>query len=437
MFNKYKPGGNGVGACSIAARRAKNRRSTVCVRGTEQCFPCQPFMGQKTNALNSCLAANMPERPPVWSHENFNPQNTRQSMQNGIDSYETTETWKFTPDAESQHFNENQLVIGPTGIVYTIDNGGTIYALVDNGGTFSVLFSRSTGYSSLRPPTIGLDNIMYFSATNTVKSITKINTSSPSSGWTFTSTSLSSPFDMTSPYPPIIGEDGKIFVSTANGYIVAINGKNGAPLWTYHSSTNNIIYLAIGHNGVIYAVEYRTSKLVAMAQSGGVLWILTTNTTFSNFSVPVVGRDGTIYVVSSEKVWAFTDNGSSGSENWGLTIDSTLNPSISIGLNNRLYVSYGSHIAAITDNVTSGQINWSIDVGFSGITDITLGRNGTLYFTSAYTKLTSVGDLGDTAVVNWSEYVDSGGNSSACSIGLNGTIYFGGDHNMVLARGVR
>lgn len=436
MFNKYKPGGNGVGACSIAARRAKNRRATVCVRGTDQCFPCQPFMGQKTNLLNACLAANMPEPPPIWSHENFNPQNTRQSMLNGIESYETTETWKFTPDAENQHFNENQFVIGKTGIIYTVDNGGTIYALVDNGGSFSVLFSRSTGYSSLRPPTIGLDNIMYFSATNTVKSITNINTSSPSIGWTFTSTSLSSPFEMTSPYPPIIGDYGNLFVSTTNGYIVAINKKNGALLWTYHSSTNNFIYLAIGHNGVIYAVEHGTSKLVAISQSGSVLWTLTTTTSFSSFSVPVIGHDGTIYIVSSEKVWAFTDNGHSGSEKWGLTVDSTLNRSISIGgLNNRLYVSYGSHVAAITDNVTSGQINWSIDTGVAGITAITIGRNGTLYFSSAYTRLTSVSDLGDTAIVNWADYIESGGNSSSCAIGLNGTIYFGGDHSMVIARG--
>ena len=28
--NKYKPGGGGVGASSIAIRRAKNRLSTVC-----------------------------------------------------------------------------------------------------------------------------------------------------------------------------------------------------------------------------------------------------------------------------------------------------------------------------------------------------------------------------------------------------------------------
>ena len=48
LYNKYKPGQGGVGASSIANRRAKNRLATVCT-GTNKCFPCFSSIGQYSN----------------------------------------------------------------------------------------------------------------------------------------------------------------------------------------------------------------------------------------------------------------------------------------------------------------------------------------------------------------------------------------------------
>jgi len=47
FYNKYKPGTGGVGASSIANRRAKNRLATVCV--SHNCFPCYNTLGQYSN----------------------------------------------------------------------------------------------------------------------------------------------------------------------------------------------------------------------------------------------------------------------------------------------------------------------------------------------------------------------------------------------------
>lgn len=47
LYNKFKPGTGGVGASSIANRRAKNRLATVCT--TKNCFPCYPTLGQYNN----------------------------------------------------------------------------------------------------------------------------------------------------------------------------------------------------------------------------------------------------------------------------------------------------------------------------------------------------------------------------------------------------
>jgi hypothetical protein len=50
LYNKYKPGTGGVGASSIAVRRAKNRLSTVC--STNNCFPCYMTLGQYNKNYN-------------------------------------------------------------------------------------------------------------------------------------------------------------------------------------------------------------------------------------------------------------------------------------------------------------------------------------------------------------------------------------------------
>ena len=47
LYNKWKPGQGGVGASSIANRRAKNRLSTVCTE--QKCFPCYTTLGQYSN----------------------------------------------------------------------------------------------------------------------------------------------------------------------------------------------------------------------------------------------------------------------------------------------------------------------------------------------------------------------------------------------------
>lgn len=47
LYNKYKPGTGGVGASSIATRRAKNRLASIC--NANDCFPYYMTLGQYSN----------------------------------------------------------------------------------------------------------------------------------------------------------------------------------------------------------------------------------------------------------------------------------------------------------------------------------------------------------------------------------------------------
>lgn len=46
LYNKYKPGQGGVGASSIANRRAKNRLASVCGGENGKCGPFYPYLGR-------------------------------------------------------------------------------------------------------------------------------------------------------------------------------------------------------------------------------------------------------------------------------------------------------------------------------------------------------------------------------------------------------
>lgn len=48
-YNKYKPGVNGIGASSIANRRAKNRLASVCTNNNSQCSAFYQYLGRYDN----------------------------------------------------------------------------------------------------------------------------------------------------------------------------------------------------------------------------------------------------------------------------------------------------------------------------------------------------------------------------------------------------
>lgn len=46
FYNQYRPGMGGIGANSIATRRAKMNRATIC-DANGNCFPCYSTLGQQ------------------------------------------------------------------------------------------------------------------------------------------------------------------------------------------------------------------------------------------------------------------------------------------------------------------------------------------------------------------------------------------------------
>jgi hypothetical protein len=370
----------------------------------------------------------------IWPYINLNNKNNRQSIYNGPSSTNPP-LLKWSYEAPSgASFNENQLVIGPTGIIYIAEDNGAIYALQDSGISASLLFSYDTGYPSLLPPVIGTNNIMYFAGTNMIKAVQNINTNIPSVLW---SLPITSP-PLTNPKTPIIGSNNTMYLSTSNGYIFAINNiySTGTLKWSYNiSGANPISNLAIGSDGTIYATAFR--YMYAVTDNGvsyTLKWTSPLLSPGSGLSAPSIGPDGTIYTMYSNTIYAV--NASDGTKKWtsGLVVGSlSLYGFISISNNGTLYVVSNTTVNSISDNGLSGVVNWICTTN-SALRSVAIGNNGAIYSTGDYGYIIRITDNGSNYTLNWSfQAVLAAGFSSPCAISNNGTIYYGGDHNFIIA----
>ena len=378
-----------------------------------------PHNGKDLNIIFNPIAS------AVWSYINYNNRNTRQSIYDGPPPTPSPPATKWQYSAPvGANFNENQLVIGPTGIIYIAENNGFIYALLDNATSASVLFSSNTSYSGLKSPTIGVNNIMYVVGPDTIRAYKDINTTSPSILWSL------SIIPATNPNSPIIGSDGTLYVSTSDGFIYAVSS-NGILKWSY-DLFNPVSKIAIGINGTIYACA--STYLYAINSNGTLKWSYDATVILE---VPSIGADGTIYAINLSSIYAITDTGTTGILKWNLDVGTDLRGIVSIGSNGKLYLVTDQTVISVIDNVTNGSIYWNclVSVDAAELTEVSIGLDGTIYTTGDYGLVASITEISSSPFyqINWAYQVTLSGSSSPCTIGSNGTIYFGGDHNYILA----
>jgi len=134
--NKYKPGQGGIGASSIANRRAKNRLATVCNKtGENNCYPCYMTLGQynrflyNPNGFYPC--------PAIPSYSKLIPEPTPPGPP--VPSAPTLNS--LTPTNE--HLIVNYTVGSDGGspitdIEYSIDNGATWSSSGETSSQFAI-----------------------------------------------------------------------------------------------------------------------------------------------------------------------------------------------------------------------------------------------------------------------------------------------------------
>jgi hypothetical protein len=176
LYNKYKPGSNGVGASSISNRRAKNRLASVC-GSSNKCFPCFNTLGQYnsyTGNPNGLIPCPYIEKPPSYSATGIFDVSSN-SQYNTIIIFTGNGSITFTSISSVQYLlvggggggGFSNFVTPPGGggggggdVLYnTFIPGNNIYTIVIGGGGSGSTNINSSGSSGNSSNITGFSNI--------------------------------------------------------------------------------------------------------------------------------------------------------------------------------------------------------------------------------------------------------------------------------------
>jgi len=371
----------------------------------------------------------------LWSTYKATDQNTSQSLFLGTPISPDPPVQKWVYSNPSFSFNDNNIVIGETGILFIAEDSGHLIGLQDNGNSASILWDYNIGSANLASPALGRDNTIYVGGNNGLSKFSQINSANPNIQWTTNLTPL------TNPFPPLISYnssgDATIYISGQNGHVYSVL-EDGTYNWVFVLPVG-AIFIGLSNDGsvlygsnanVLYAINTSTGLSKWSRTIGGV-----------PFSTPSVGADGTIYIYGvGTTLYAITDNGTTSTIKWTLAIvglTSNLFRSISIGGNyDRLYLVTDTQVVAVTDNGGSGTTNWIYNVdpllAPNDLTSVTIGLNGTLYISGDYTLALCLTDNGGSVTKNWDNQL-AGGQASQFTIGIRQRCYLGNDQTGIIA----
>jgi len=193
------------------------------------------------------------------------------------------------------------------------------------------------------PPIVGESGTIYY-LTSSLYSLT------PNGEYILGGYDVPTPTDFQGSLPPIIDFKGTVFVAALlGGGLYALNQEDGTLKWEYKIGTR-FGFIAIDKNGTIYSCSNK-NYLHAINPDGSEKWTYSLN--YSNNSSPAIGRDGTIFLNSSnDSTGNIHAINLDGSKKWILDIGNSTDHISSpvIGSNGIIYVGGSNNLYAINTN---------------------------------------------------------------------------------------
>jgi hypothetical protein len=284
-----------------------------------------------------------------------------------------------------------------------------------DSGTQQWLFSGAPSYSN--DPAVGPDGTIYYS--DSASHLAAVN---PNGTTRWVINFFTEQFSC-----PTIGADGTIYVN--NGLsMVALDPSTHTAKWTYHipgfaGATN----ATLGADGTVYFGA--GNGFYALHSDGTLKWSSTLGGSgVSNGACPLVGPDGTVYIVSvdasSDHLYAVNPDGTT---RWSLALagGGIGFGSMAMAVDGTIYAAIDSgHLYAVN---ADGSLRAQVAT-FPTTCSPAIGVDGTVYYSNARGSLTA---YTPSLQVKWT-YVTPPGNTGATliegapAIGADGTIYFEG-----------
>jgi len=214
---------------------------------------------------------------------------------------------------------------------------------------------------------------------------------------------------------PAIGRNGTIYVGSWTGGLYAVS-RGGSVEWIYNTS-DMIDYSspAIGSDGTIY-IGSMDKNLHAINPDGTMKWAFRTTKIIT--SSPTVGENGTIYFGSENKMlYAINPDGTL---KWNYRTKGIIDTSPAIGADGTIYFGSNGNSNILYALNPDGTLKWNNALD-TAVGNPVIDKNGIIYTTSEY----YIYALNQDGAIKWSYPARPRG--STVSIGVDGTIYCGGD----------
>lgn len=305
--------------------------------------------------------------------------------------------YSLSPDGE-EHWNVSTAgrmsypVIGSEGAVLVSNYDDRIFSFSAAGGeewSFgdSNAGADPTGYSHA----VGIDGTIYLASRSDLYAVNE-------DGDLEWAVAAGGDYDIPEPglMPPVIDGEGRIYTafhrSGPGSTGTTISGLNslGVREWFLEIDGEELCHPpAVGPGGQLYASS--ASRLYSIRPDGGISWEFsypaTGTITPPEPSQPVVGADGTVYLIVGYPYEASTDVddvtaiyalSATGAVKWERELESFTSSTPVVGRDGKLYLASGSFLYSFLED---GTPDWSEDVkkDISGFFPLTMGCDGTVY----------------------------------------------------------
>jgi prepilin-type N-terminal cleavage/methylation domain-containing protein/prepilin-type processing-associated H-X9-DG protein len=292
-----------------------------------------------------------------------------------------------------------------------------------------VKWTCATNGSINDEPSLSADGTIYVTSADGY--LYAINPVDGSRQWKFM-TNQTSPnqFNQVLENTPAIGTDGTIYFGTTidpGGIFYAVN-PNGSQKWSLApgAEPGNGGGPTLGTNGVIYVgLPWPVFGVTAIDENGTQQWLSPVATTYEiwnaseTYDSPSIGSDETLYYTFNRiELYAINPDGS---KKW--IFDMQASPVIafpsepSVAADGTIYAAEGSKVYAVSPDGTQ---KWLCDLGALISSGTAIAKDGTIYETTMDNHLYAISPAG---AIKW--LFQTNGSTSQATVGGDGTIYIG------------